>query len=58
MARGSLSETLEHLNTALDENYLSGNQYNALRELIAETWKQLNGCIACLKKCAGRGATS
>ena len=52
-ARGSLSETLDHLNTAYDETYLSEDQYNALRRQLAETWRVLNGYIAYLKKCAG-----
>ena len=55
IARGSLSETLEHLNTALDEEYLSDENYGELRKLLSETWKVLNGYIAYLKKCAANG---
>ena len=54
-ARGSLTETLDHLNTALDEEYLTGPDYSALRKLLEETWKVLNGYIAYLQKCAVSG---
>ena len=55
IARGSLSETLEHLNVARDEAYLSEKEYTDLRALIEETWKVLNGYIAYLKKGASLG---
>jgi len=51
-ARGSLSETLEHLNTAADEGLIGEKEYAALRELVAETWRLLNGYIAYLVRCA------
>ena len=54
-ARGSLSETLDHLLTALDEEYLTDTQYAELRARLEETWKILNGYIAYLKKCASSG---
>jgi four helix bundle protein len=54
-ARGSLSETLDHLNTAMDELYLTADQYSELRTQVEETWKILNGYIAYLKKCATSG---
>jgi four helix bundle protein len=54
-ARGSLSETLEHFNTALDEGYLREEQYQLFRRQIAETWKILNGYIGYLKKCNTSG---
>lgn len=57
-ARGSLSESLDHLNTALDENYLSDDQYSDLRRLLEETWKILNGYIAYIKKCVENGVPS
>lgn len=31
VSRGSLMETLEHLNTALDEDYLTEDAYNIMR---------------------------
>jgi four helix bundle protein len=54
-ARGSLTETLDHLNTAQDESYLPDEQYEALRGLLVETWKVLNGYISYLKRCAANG---
>ncbi len=51
-ARGSLSETLEHLNTAVDEGLIAETEYASLRELVAETWRLLNGYIAYLVRCA------
>lgn len=57
-ARGSLTETLDHLNTAQDEEYLSDERYAALRAQLEETWKVLNGYIAYLKRCAADGVPS
>ena len=57
-ARGSLSETLEHLLTAVDEKYLTDTEYAELRAHLEETWKVLNGYIAYLKKCASSGVPS
>ncbi len=54
-ARGSLTETLEHLNTALDEEYLKDDEYAEMRKLLKETWKVLNGYIAYLQRCAKTG---
>ena len=53
--RGSLTETLEHLNCALDEEYLSQDEYTCLRAQLEETWKVLNGYIAYLQRCAKDG---
>ena len=57
IARGSLSETLDH-NVALDDEYLTKDQYAELRTLLEATWKVLNGYIAYLKKCAASGVPS
>ena len=54
-ARGSLTETLDHLNCALDEEYLTPDAYASLRALLEETWKVLNGYIAYLQRCAKEG---
>ncbi|MEN7973867.1 MAG: four helix bundle protein [Verrucomicrobiota bacterium] len=54
-ARGSLSETLDHLIAASDEEYLTEQQYSGLRVDLEKTWKVLNGYIAYLKKCAASG---
>jgi len=48
-ARGSLSETLEHLICALDEGYIDEKIYNVHKNLIKHCWKVLNGYIAYLK---------
>lgn len=55
IARGSLTETLEHLNVGLDEEYLTGDEYSGLRKLVEDTWKVLNGYISYLKRCARDG---
>lgn len=54
-ARGSLTETLEHLNTARDEEYLTQDEYAGLRQLLEETWKVLNGYIAYFQRCSVSG---
>lgn len=54
-ARGSLTETLDHLITALDEEYLVDAEYVGLRKQLEETWKVLNGYIAYLQRCANDG---
>ena len=55
IARGSLTETLDHLNAAVDDGYLTDDQYTAMRGLLEDTWKVLNGYIAYLKRCAASG---
>ena len=55
IARGSLSETLDHLNVALDDEYLTEEQYAELRSQLETTWKVLNGYIAYLIRCAKDG---
>jgi len=54
-ARGSLTETLDHLSVARDEQYLNEEEYASLRELLEETWKVLNGYISYLRRCAAQG---
>lgn len=54
-SRGSLTETLDHFNCALDEGYMSEAEYKRLRSLLEETWKVLNGYVAYLQRCAGSG---
>ena len=54
-ARGSLTETQDHLSVARDEQYLNEEEYASLRELLEETWKVLNGYISYLKRCAAQG---
>ncbi len=55
IARGSLTETLDHLIVARDEIYLTDVAYAELRTLLEEVWKILNGYISYLKKCATSG---
>jgi len=50
IARGSLSETYNHLIDALDWNYINTEQLNAFKIKIDETERLLNGYIAYLRK--------
>ena len=50
MARGSLSETYNHLIDALDCNYISKNQLDEFKKNIDEIGKLLNGYISYLRK--------
>ena len=50
IARGSLSETLNHLIDALDENHINEEQLNFYRNKITEVEKLLNGYINYLEK--------
>ncbi|MDR3652801.1 MAG: four helix bundle protein [Paludibacter sp.] len=49
-ARGSLTETLDHLICANDENYISTEQLNNFRNQYALCLKLLNGYTAYLQK--------
>ena len=51
-ARGSLSETLEHLMCAEDERYIDKELFQNHREMIEHCWKVLHGYIAYLQKAA------
>ena len=48
--RGSLSEVLDRLTVALDENYITAAQLDEYRNEIKEIERMLNGYIAYLKK--------
>ncbi len=50
MARGSLTETLNHLIDARDEIYITEEQLNYYRTKITEVEKLLNGYISYLEK--------
>ncbi|HEX4875584.1 MAG TPA: four helix bundle protein [Chitinophagaceae bacterium] len=50
IARCSLSETLNHLIDAFDENYITEEQLNYFRNKINEVEKLLNGYISYLEK--------
>ena len=50
IARGSLSETLNHLIDGYDCNYISRNQLNYFKLMIEEITKILNGYISYLRR--------
>jgi len=50
IARGSLSETLEHLITAFDENYISKETLGKMKGQYDICLKSLNSYIAYLKR--------
>ncbi len=50
IAKGSLTETLDHLTVALDEGYIDENQFNALLGHYETCIKLLNGYINYLIK--------
>lgn len=49
-SRGSLNETLDHLICANDENLISDETLNLMREKYQTCFRLLNGYIAFLKK--------
>ena len=49
MARGEVSETVDHLTVALDEKYIDEAEFNRMGELSAELERLLNGYIRHLK---------
>ena len=49
-ARGSVSETLNHLIDAIDCNYISEQQFEYFKEIISEVERLLNGYISFLRK--------
>ena len=49
--RGSLLETVNHLNDARDLEYISLDLYRQARQLSDDAYRLLNGYIAWLKKC-------
>jgi four helix bundle protein len=51
IARGSLDETINHLVTAFELEYISKDLYHEVRAIADETRRMLNGYIAYLKKC-------
>ena len=55
-ARGSLSETLEHLICAQDEGFISLEELTKHKLLIEQCLRLLNGYIAYLKKAVSEKA--
>ena len=45
MARGELVETMDHLTVALDEKYISKEEFERMLELSREVERMLNGYI-------------
>jgi len=56
IARGSLTETKEHINTGLDEEYLNTDSYEWFCMQIDKSLKLLNGYISYLVKCSKEGS--
>ncbi len=54
MARGSLTETLDHGVIALDEGYISEGQLEDLRKIYNKTLLILNGYIKYLQNQKGK----
>ena len=54
-ARGSLTECLDHLNVALDEEFIDRQSYAGQRSRLEEAGRVLNGDIAYLQRCAPTG---
>ncbi|MFT3909449.1 MAG: four helix bundle protein [Ferruginibacter sp.] len=50
IARGSVTETMEHLVTAFDENYISEEKLEIEEEKCEVVFKLLNGFIAYLDR--------
>ncbi len=49
-ARGSLTETINHLIDAFDEGYISAEQLNEMKQKGKEVERLLNGYLAFLRK--------
>jgi len=49
VARGEVSETIDHLTVALDEKYINETEFNRMVELAEELVRLLNGYIRHLK---------
>jgi four helix bundle protein len=49
-SRGSLMELIDHLTVALDEKYITIEEFNHLREKMLHNIKVLNGYLSYLKK--------
>jgi four helix bundle protein len=49
-ARGSLTETVNHLFDALDEDYINKEQFNNLKQKAKEIERMINGYLIFLRK--------
>ena len=50
MSRGSLLETVDHLSSALDEQYIAETRFTEMKQKSEHLLKLLNGYIAYLKR--------
>jgi four helix bundle protein len=50
MARDELVETMDHLTVAMDEKYISNEEFERMLELCREVERMLNGYIRYLKE--------
>jgi len=58
IARGSITETMEHLATAFDEEYITEDELNKGDELCETCFKLINGFISYLDRSKTRGKTA
>jgi len=49
-SRGSIAETLSHRHVALDQEYISEEQMNAVKEQANIVWRKVNNFITYLNK--------
>lgn len=49
ISRGELSETIDHLTVALDDGYISEEEFNRFEQLAQELERMLNGYIRHLR---------
>jgi four helix bundle protein len=57
-ARGSLFESLDHLYCVKDENYISEEEFEMVRQKLFHLLKVLNGYIAYLKSAKEKGSNA
>ena len=50
MARGSVTETMEHLTTAFDEKFITDEELKSGEEICETCFKLINGYISWLDK--------
>ena len=58
IARGSVTETMEHLSTAFDEKYITDDELKSGEEKCELVFKLINGYIAYLDKVKRQGKRS
>jgi four helix bundle protein len=58
IARGSVTETMEHLTTAFDESYINENEYKEGEQKCETVFKLINGYISYLDKSKNKKAAT